>query len=61
MSSTKSAKDKAAMHADALCTNSQQSCMRHDRPLLTLQQLSTERAARGDHIGCASYQRPPVL
>ncbi len=45
MSSIRTAKDKAAMHAGVICINSQQRCMQQDIPVFTLQKLPKEHAA----------------
>jgi hypothetical protein len=45
MSSTRTAKDKAAMYAGIICTTSQQRCMQQDIPVPSLHKLPKEHAA----------------
>ena len=42
---TRAARYKAAMHAGVICIHSEQHCMQHDSPGLTMQTLSREPAA----------------
>lgn len=42
---TRAARYKAAMHAGVICIHSEQQCMQHDSPDLTMQTLSKKCAA----------------